>query len=79
MYGISLVPFLIVNGALTGAFTEKPVVWYNNTENSGVRLGTIPIEDSVYLLFYLLLIFMVYETLYMRSLNKSNKSNTLEG
>lgn len=70
MYGISLVPFLLVNSALTGSFTPKPVVWYNNLENCGIRLGTIPIEDTVYLLFYLLLIFMVYETLYRKDLKK---------
>lgn len=74
MYGISLVPFLIVNSALTGSFTDKPVVWYNNSENSGIRLGTIPAEDTVYLLFYLLLIFMVYETRYRRTLPPETKS-----
>ena len=43
-----LIPFFIVNGILTGSFIENEVVWYNNSENLGVRLFTIPIEDSIY-------------------------------
>ncbi len=40
--------FLIVNGVLTGSFIKEPVVWYNNVENFGVRIGTIPVEDFLY-------------------------------
>lgn len=43
-----LIPFLIVNGILTGSFIEGEVVWYNNVENLGIRLFTIPIEDITY-------------------------------
>ncbi len=45
---VILIPFVLVNGALTGAFTPNPVVWYDHTENLDLRFITIPIEDFVY-------------------------------
>ncbi len=60
-YAISLVPFFIVNGILTGWLLPEPIVWYNNAENLGIRLNTIPVEDSMYLLFFLLLTITFYE------------------
>jgi lycopene cyclase domain-containing protein len=45
---VMLIPFFIVNGILTGSFIEDQVVWYDNTENLGIRLFTIPVEDVVY-------------------------------
>lgn len=41
---ISLIPFLLVNGMLTSI----PVVIYNNEQNMNLRIGTIPIEDTIY-------------------------------
>lgn len=66
-YFIALVPFLIMNGWLTGSFTDEPIVWYNNSENMGFRLGTVPFEDSFYLLGYLLLVVGIYERLRAKS------------
>lgn len=58
-YLIILIPFFIVNGVLTGSGIPEPVVWYNDTQNFGVRLGTIPLEDTVYNLGMLLTVALV--------------------
>ena len=60
---IVLVPFFIVNGVLTGIATELPVVWYDDTENLGIRLGTIPIEDIGYAFSMLFSNLFIYERL----------------
>jgi len=60
-YAVSLIPFVLVNGLLTGTLLEEPVVWYNDAENLGIRIGTIPLEDSMYLLFFLLITVTFYE------------------
>ena len=43
-----IIPFLIINGALTGMFFDQTVVWYNNNEILGLRIFTIPLEDVFY-------------------------------
>ena len=50
-----LIPFFLVNGILTGTFIENEVVWYNNLENLGLRIGTIPFEDITYAFTLILL------------------------
>ncbi len=60
---ISWIPFVLVNGALTGSFTAQPVVVYNTAEFFGWRLGTIPIDDSIYSYLMLFAITTVYELL----------------
>jgi lycopene cyclase domain-containing protein len=69
-YLVHLVPFFIINGILTGAATPEPVVWYNNTENLGIRIYTIPIEDTIYALTGLLLPITVMEWIQTKTANK---------
>lgn len=61
---ISLIPFLIVNGVLTGFITEQPPVWYNDNSIIGYKLLTIPVEDFLYnfiLLYSNVLLFEYYK------------------
>ncbi|MCB0774031.1 MAG: lycopene cyclase domain-containing protein [Flavobacteriales bacterium] len=60
---VLLVPFFIVNGLLTRGRPEGPVVWYNDAETLGIRLGSIPVEDVAYGLLMFLVVLTVYETL----------------
>lgn len=65
-YIILLIPFFIVNGILTGTGIEEQVVWYNDAENSGLRILTIPVEDFSFGYLMLILNTMVFERFYTR-------------
>ena len=60
VYLVLLIPFFIINGILTGTGIPEAVVWYNNSENLDIRIGTIPLED----IFYGFLLFMMNVFLY---------------
>ena len=65
---IIFIPFYYVNGALTGSYSEKPVVFYDNAENLGIRMGTIPVEDAFYCFALLYSIVVLFE--YLKSRDK---------
>ena len=73
LFIIVQIPFFIVNGALTGMFTEEPIVWYNNAENMGIRLITIPADDIGYNMLMLLIVITVLEMFKVRSLTGALK------
>lgn len=56
-----LIPFILINGILTGSFIENEVVWYNMHETLGIRIFTIPLEDFFYCLFFMLFLVTFYE------------------
>ncbi|HLO38917.1 MAG TPA: lycopene cyclase domain-containing protein, partial [Lacibacter sp.] len=70
-YLVVVIPFLIVNGLLTGI----PVVLYNDAENLGFRIfsflpwpmNNIPFED----IFYGMLLILMNVSLFERLRNKS--------
>lgn len=48
VYLLLMPGFLMVNGILTGTGLESPIVNYNPNEFMGIRMLTIPVEDTVY-------------------------------
>ena len=71
-YAFIVIPFLLVNGILTGTGLDEPIVWYNNDENLGIRIGTIPVED----IFYGMLLVLLNISLFEYFQQKSVKTNS---
>lgn len=68
---VAIIPMFYVNGQLTGL----PVLIYNNTENLGLRIGTIPFEDFFYNYLYMLWMIVAYE--FFNSKFRNPSSSTL--
>ncbi len=64
-WAVCLIPFAIVNGVLTAL----PVLIYNDAENMGIRLYTIPVEDVFYGMLNILQVITVYEWLKQKRIN----------
>lgn len=58
-WAVALLPMAYVNGVLT----SKPVLIYNNYQNCGARIGTIPFEDFFYNMLYMVAMIVIYERL----------------
>jgi lycopene cyclase domain-containing protein len=65
---VMLIPFIIVNGILTGTGIVDEIVWYNNFENMGIRFLTIPIEDITYAFTLILLNLFIVDYLQKKQL-----------
>lgn len=70
-FAIVCIPFLIINGILTGTFLAEEVVWYSSKSIIGLRVGTIPIEDFFYALLQILLTTALFEYFKRRRGSKS--------
>lgn len=62
-YCITAFPFYLVNGLLTGSWIPDQIVWYNDEEHLGVRLGTIPVVDFFYGMLLILMNISIFEWL----------------
>lgn len=65
-YLVHLIPLILCNGILTGGVTPEPVVIYNNAENLGIRIWTVPIEDLIYSMSLFLLNISIFEKIRSR-------------
>lgn len=55
------IPFFITNGLLTGSWIDQAIVWYDDSQNMGVRIATIPFEDTFYGMLLILWNIALYE------------------
>jgi lycopene cyclase domain-containing protein len=79
VYALLLIPFLLVNGILTGLFLDQPVVWYNPSEIIGWHILTIPVEDVFYGMELILINVFIYEHLKSKKfLSKSTKPESMK-
>lgn len=53
---------------LTGSLIDAPIVWYNDAENLGIRIFTIPVEDVFYGMGLVLLNILLTETFLPKAL-----------
>jgi lycopene cyclase domain-containing protein len=77
-YLLLLLPFVIVNGLLTGTGLDAPVVWYNPEHIINLRILTIPVEDIFYGMDLILLNIMIFSLLSARGCQtrKNNRRAT---
>jgi lycopene cyclase domain-containing protein len=69
-WAVALLPMAFVNGILTG----NPVLIYDDNENLGIRIGTIPFEDFFYNLLYMTWMISLFEIFKA----KSRKQNLIK-
>lgn len=70
-----LLPFMVIDGLLTGTFIAGEVVWYNNMETMNLRIGTIPLEDVFYGFVLILVNITLYEAFRRRRIKQKQNPN----
>ncbi len=60
-YLIVWIPFLLVDGVLTGGYSAEPIVIYHLEEFMNIRITSVPLEDSIYGLLLLMLNMSLYK------------------
>lgn len=60
-YLVTLIPFVLVDGILTGAYQQEPIIIYNPGEFMGLRITSLPVEDAIYLIPLMLANITIYE------------------
>lgn len=60
-YLVTWLPFIFVDGILTGGYQQEPIILYNPEEFLGFRITSLPFEDSIYLIPLFLGIITIFE------------------
>jgi lycopene cyclase domain-containing protein len=70
---------MIVNGILTGTGLEEEVVWYNQAAILGIRILTMPVEDTFYGMFLILFVLSLFEAFQKLAIKKIPSTNYFNG
>lgn len=70
-YLVTWLPFIFVDGILTGGYQQEPIILYNPEEFLGFRVTSLPFEDSIYLIPLFLGIITIFEKERIPFKNKS--------
>lgn len=76
-YFILLLPFLLVNGLLTGTGLAAPVVWYAPNGIFGLRILTIPVEDVFYGMALILLNLTIYNKILSNNFRRHKRERKI--
>lgn len=74
-YLISLIPYLISSILINNGLwfiSKSPIIWYNKDKIFDLKIFNIPLENTIYFMFFLLTYISIYE--FSKSKKKSKKA-----